>query len=82
MLSELAKEMLTPLKKDMSTDKSLWLNKTCEACNMIAVDEPTWIAHLNSRTHKNVLRRNAERAEREKNGYPVGKSAFQKRLDA
>ncbi|KAJ6259731.1 tRNA dimethylallyltransferase [Drechslerella dactyloides] len=56
-VTTLPADLLTPYKKDLSTDRSLWLNHTCEHCHVTAVTKELWEKHLNGKAHKQVVKR-------------------------
>jgi hypothetical protein len=56
-LSELAAEMLTPLKEDYSTSPALWTKKVCECCQTTAIGEEAWERHIKGRRHRNRVKK-------------------------
>ncbi|KAF8473530.1 IPP transferase-domain-containing protein [Kalaharituber pfeilii] len=65
-LSALAEECLRPKRDwDFSKRMDLWVQRTCELCDVTTVDEESWTTHMRSRKHKNRVagRRKREEAE-------------------
>ncbi|KAK6344217.1 hypothetical protein TWF696_007860 [Orbilia brochopaga] len=56
-ITTLPADLLTPHKKDHSTDRSLWVNHTCEHCHVTAVTKELWEKHINGRAHRQVVKR-------------------------
>lgn len=52
-LSPLARENLAPKRNfDISQRPDLWMQRTCEICNVISTNEPEWETHMKSSKHK------------------------------
>lgn len=55
---EAAKEFLQPMRKfEHASRPDLWVRKTCEICDQVAVSEEAWEIHLKSRAHKGRVRK-------------------------
>ncbi|OCL05141.1 tRNA isopentenyltransferase [Glonium stellatum] len=64
-LSEAAKEMLMPKRQyDLSQRRDLWVRRTCELCEMVAVTEGDWDKHIKSRRHRRVAATKKKRQEK------------------
>jgi tRNA dimethylallyltransferase len=66
-LSEVAKEMLSPKRDDISQRRDLWLRRTCDVCGVTSVTLADWENHMKSRGHQKAIASNARR-ERRLNG--------------
>ena len=66
-LSDVAKEMLTPKRDDISQRRDLWLRRTCDVCGVTSVTAADWEEHIKSRGHHKAIASNAKR-ERRLNG--------------
>lgn len=56
-VATLPSDLLRPHKKDLATDRSLWVNHTCEHCHVTAVTQELWQKHINGRSHRQVIKR-------------------------
>ncbi|KAF3931387.1 hypothetical protein ABW19_dt0200706 [Dactylella cylindrospora] len=61
-ITTLPSDLLHPPKKDMATDRSLWVNNTCEHCHVTAVTPELWQKHINGRAHRQVVKKKLKRA--------------------
>ncbi|EPS40663.1 hypothetical protein H072_5480 [Dactylellina haptotyla CBS 200.50] len=62
-IATLPTDLLKPHKKDMATDRSLWVNNTCEHCHVTAVTQELWNKHINGRAHRQVVKRKMKREQ-------------------
>lgn len=57
-LTPAAAELLEPTRKfEHASRQDLWVRKTCETCNQVAVSEEAWEIHLKSRAHRARVRK-------------------------
>lgn len=57
-LAPVAAELLQPTRKfEHASRQDLWVRKTCETCNQVAVSEEAWDIHLKSRAHRARVRK-------------------------
>lgn len=57
-LAPVAAELLQATRKfEHASRQDLWVRKTCEICNQVAVSEEAWEIHLKSRAHRARVRK-------------------------
>lgn len=54
-LSDVAKEMLSPKRDDISQRRDLWLRRTCDICGVTSVTAADWEKHIKSRRHHKAM---------------------------
>lgn len=62
-LSELAKENLSAKKWDMAQRPDLWVQQTCELCEVVTTNKPEWEAHIKNSRHKKRVAKAKKRVE-------------------
>ncbi|KAF3902326.1 hypothetical protein AA313_de0200966 [Arthrobotrys entomopaga] len=58
-------DLLRPHKKDMSSDRSLWVRHHCEHCHVTTVNQELWDKHVTGKAHKAVLKRKLKQEQTE-----------------
>ncbi|KAF3231579.1 hypothetical protein TWF192_001022 [Orbilia oligospora] len=62
-VATLPSDLLKPYKEDMSMNRSLWVNKTCEHCHFTSVTEKLWENHVNGRAHRRLVGRKLKKEQ-------------------
>ncbi|KAK6354106.1 hypothetical protein TWF730_008524 [Orbilia blumenaviensis] len=62
-IATLPSDLLRPYKEDLSMNRSLWVNKTCEHCHLTAVTQKLWENHINGRAHKRLVGRKLKKEQ-------------------
>ena len=75
-LSTLARENLRPKREDFASRPDLWVQKTCEHCGNVCINEDQWRIHERSAKHRRMMNKarkpetgryiNAKREERKR----------------